>query len=99
MIKDKIEKTVESQKRVKKWMHEKNRELRKIHLEEKKREEAEKAVRKKIEVNVPWDTIKLRPQSAPAHRPEDVKIDEVEYKGEKTTGCIKDQILRKGKLK
>ena len=46
IINDKVEKTFESQKRVKKWTHEKNRELWKIHLEEKKIEEAEKAARK-----------------------------------------------------
>ena len=45
-------------------MHEKNRELRKIHLEEKKIEEAEKTARKKMEVNLLGDTIKIRPQSA-----------------------------------
>ena len=98
MINDKIEKTIESQKRVKKWMHEKNRELRKIYLEEKKIEEAEKVARKKMEVNLPGNTIKIRPQSAPAHRPEDVRIDEAECKGEKTPGYVKDQIHQKRKI-
>ena len=78
-------------------MHEKNRELKKIHLEEKKREEAEKAARKKMEVNLPGNTIKIRPQSAPAH--EDVKIDEAECKGEKTQRYVKDQIHQKREIK
>ena len=97
LINDKIEKTIESQKRIKKWMHEKNRELRKIHLEEKKRVEAEKAARKKMEVNLPRDTIKIRPQSAPAHK--DVKIDYAKCKGEKTQGYVKDQMHQKGEIK
>ena len=79
-------------------MHEKNRELRKIHREEKKIEEAEKAAREKMEVNLPGDTIKIRPQSAPAHRPEDVKIDEAECKGEKTPEYVKNQIHQKRKI-
>ena len=96
MINDKTEKTIESQKRVKKWMHEKNRELRKTHLEEKKRERQKNAARKKMEVNLPGDTIKIRPQSVPAH--EDVKIDEAECKEEKTQGYVKDQIHQKREI-
>ena len=98
VINDNIEKTIESQKRVKIWMCEKNRELRKIHPEEKKREEAEKAAGMKMEVNLPGDTIKIRPQLAPAYRPEDVKIDEAECKGEKTPGYVKDQIHQKREI-
>lgn len=90
---DKIEKTIESQKRVKQWMHEKNKELRRRHREEMKREEAEKAARKKMEENLPGDTIKIK-----THRPEDVKIDEAECKGEKTPEYVKEQIHLKREI-
>ena len=46
-----------------------------------------------MEVNLPGNTIKIRPQSALAH--EDVKIDEAECKGEKTQGYVKDHIHQK----
>ena len=90
---DKIEKTIESQKRVKLWMHEKNKELRKKHREELKREKAEEAARKKMEENLPGDTIKIN-----THRPEDVKVNEAECKGEKTPEYVKDQIHLKREI-
>lgn len=96
---DKIEKRIESQKLVKKWMKEKNKELLRKHREEKKREEAEKAEQKKMQVNLPGDTMQIRPQSAPpSARPDDVKVDEQECKGEKTPSYVKDQIHMKREI-
>ncbi|MEW8548449.1 MAG: hypothetical protein AB2693_33520 [Candidatus Thiodiazotropha sp.] len=96
---DKIEKRIESQKLVKKWMKEKNKELLRKHREEKKREEAEKAEQKRMQVNLPGDTMQIRPQSAPpSARPDDVKVDEKECKGEKTPSYVKDQIHMKREI-
>ena len=95
---DKIEKRLASQKHVKKWMYQKNKELWKKHQEEKRREEEEMAERKRMEVNLPGDSMKIRPQSAPAVRPDDVKVDEQNCKGEETPDYVKDQIHKKREL-
>ncbi|KAH3886025.1 biorientation of chromosomes in cell division protein 1-like 1 [Dreissena polymorpha] len=95
---EKLESRIKSQKEVKKWMKEKNKELAQKQREaaHQHRVEVEKEEQRKL--NLPGDTIHIRPQSTPLRRPEDIHIDKHQLKGDKTPDFVKEQIHMKREI-
>lgn len=94
---EKMSQRIDSQKKVKQWMKEKNKEYaEKCRLQRQK--EKEEMDREKKKQSLPGDAMKIRPQSAPARRSDDVTIDEDKIKGGDTPEYVKDQIHLKREI-
>ena len=95
----KLERRLKSQKAVRKWMHAKDKELRKKLKEEDERLDKELERIKKMEINLPGDTMKIRPQSAPSTgRSDDINIDKGNLRGGETPQYVRNHIHQKREI-
>ncbi|XP_052798745.1 titin homolog [Mya arenaria] len=95
---EKLEKRIESQKYVKVWMREKNKVLTKKCQEERRREKQEMEQERNCSNSLPGDAMRIRPQSAPIKRPNDIHIDKHQLKGEETPEHVRQQIHMKREI-